>query len=97
VLATVNDTFGAASRSLARSLTAAPRGAQAEVGRGGESAPFSRTKKRTAKPDLSLAPTLSPTRGTKSFAGGSAWDYLMPRTGLLRDRWSKVPRTPKST
>jgi hypothetical protein len=40
VLATVNDAFGAASRSLALSLTVAARDARAEVGRGGETAPL---------------------------------------------------------
>ena len=40
VLATVNDAFGAASRSLARSLTVAPHGAWDEVGRDGETAPL---------------------------------------------------------
>lgn len=38
MLATANDAFGTVSRSLARSLTVAPRGAWHEIGRGGETA-----------------------------------------------------------
>jgi hypothetical protein len=37
---TVNDAFGTAARSLARSLTVAPRGAWREVGRSGETVPL---------------------------------------------------------
>jgi len=94
VLALVNDAFGATSRSLARSLTAAARDAQGWSWPGRRNCPFfDRTEKRGWSQTYSRTQPGPQCVERSLLLVAPAWDYVAPRIGLVRLRWPKVPHT----
>jgi hypothetical protein len=85
VLAIVNDAFGAVSGSL----TVAPRGAQAEVGRGGELAALAE-QRNAGDARLISGPNLVPNVWNEVLCRWLRL-VLLAAIGLVRLRWPKVP------